>query len=126
MKNAVSLKELALPLFLHIRTSCVILWLDTMRPAVPWTTLQVFTRFFLRTDRKFYIDETGRAFEKRINEQRYARESNAYSIHLRDEGHQLNWRDAKLIRKSSTSYERFLVLILTGVLVNWEWMTLPR
>jgi len=62
---------------------------------------------------KFYIGETGRTFEKRINEHRrdvrYARESNACFIHLRDEGHQLNWKDAKLIHRSSNSYERKII-----------------
>ena len=59
---------------------------------------------------KFYIGETGRAFEKRITEHkrdvRYARDSNACFVHLRDEGHQLNWKNAKLIHKSANSYER--------------------
>lgn len=49
----------------------------------------------------FNVGETIKALEKkrwRINEQkrdvRYARESNACFINLRDEGNQLNWKDA--------------------------------
>lgn len=28
---------------------------------------------------------------------RYVKESNVFCIHVRDEGHQLNWKDARLI-----------------------------
>ena len=59
---------------------------------------------------KSYFGETGRTLEKRLSEHkrdfRFAKEYSACFIHSRDEGHNINWNEAKLIHKSSNSFER--------------------
>ena len=59
---------------------------------------------------KVYIGETGRTLEKRIgehkNDVRLARDSNACFVHMRNEGHNINWKEAKVVHKSSNGYER--------------------
>ena len=59
---------------------------------------------------KKYIGETGRTLAKRLSEHKRdvksAKESNACFIHLREEGHVIDWNNAKMLHKSSNVYER--------------------
>ena len=59
---------------------------------------------------KKYIGETGRTLTKRLVEHKRdvktGKESNACFIHLRDEGHVIDWSNAKMRHKSSNVYER--------------------
>ena len=59
---------------------------------------------------KKYIGETGRTLAKRLTEHKRdvntGKESNACFVHLRDEGHVIDWSNAKMRLKSSNVYER--------------------
>ncbi|MEL7523226.1 MAG: GIY-YIG nuclease family protein, partial [Cyanobacteria bacterium J06553_1] len=59
---------------------------------------------------KKYIGETGRTLAKRLQEHKRdvktGKESNACFIHLRDEGHVIDWSNAKMRHKASNVYER--------------------
>ena len=59
---------------------------------------------------KKYIGETGRTLSKRISEHRRdvtnGKESNACFIHLRNEGHVIDWNNAKMRLKSNNVFER--------------------
>lgn len=84
--------------------------LNTLVKNVALDTFQGIYAIPCKNQPKLYISKNGRAFEKRLNEHKYdikyARESNACFIHLRNEGHQLNWKDTKLIHKLVNSFER--------------------
>ena len=59
---------------------------------------------------KKYIGETGRTLAKRLVEHKRdvktGKESNACFIHLRDEGHVIDWSNAKIRHKSTNIYEK--------------------
>lgn len=53
-----------------------------------------------------YKSENKKGIKQHKHDVMYVRESNAFFIHLREQGHQLKWKDVNLINKSTDSYER--------------------
>lgn len=62
---------------------------------------------------KFYIGQTGKALEKRIEQHkksvRYAQDNNAMFAHVRDENHSINWACAKKLVCSNNLLERNII-----------------
>ena len=62
---------------------------------------------------KVYLGQTGKTCCKRITQHRYnvrtANESSGIFIHVRDEGHEINWKDTKTLYKSNNVVERLII-----------------
>ena len=60
-----------------------------------------------------YVGETGRALSVRLGEHkanvRYARESSAFFVHVRDHEHRIKWDAAKLVFSSQNKHKRLII-----------------